>query len=100
MLDRRPAAGETHDGLGELQHAPLARVADVHRLFYAALEKADDPFDQIRDEAETASLLALAVNGELLAANGLKTQLRNDAAVVRAHARAVGIEDAHDSGVQ
>ena len=47
--------------------------------------------------AEAARLLAVAVDGQRLAAQGLADEVGHDAAVVQAHARAIGVEDAHDA---
>ena len=63
----------------------------------SVLEQADDAFDQVRDVAEAASLLALAVDRDRLAPERLLHEVGKDAAVVQAHPRAVGVEDAHDS---
>ena len=54
------------------------------------------PFDQIGDVAEAASLLALTVERDRLAPKRLFHEVGEDPAVVQAHPRAVGVEDAHD----
>src|SRR5690606_7068761 len=52
------------------------------------------------DVAEGPGLLAAAEDGEAFAAQGLHDEVRYDAAIVRAHARAVGVEDAADLDLQ
>ena len=49
--------------------------------------------------AEAAGLLAFAEHGERFAAQRLADERGDDAAVVEAHARAVGVEDADDVGI-
>ena len=68
---------------GELQHGHLARVADVHRRRLVAPEEAEDALDQVGDVAEAARLRAVAVDRERLAAQRLRDEVRDDAAVVR-----------------
>ena len=51
------------------------------------------------DVAEAARLRAVAVDRERLAAQRLHDEVRDDAAVARPHARAVGVEDADDARV-
>ena len=87
------------DPLGQLPHRELARVADVHRIAPVALEQAVDAVDQVGHIAEGARLRAVAVDREGIAPQRLHDEVRHHAAVVRAHARAVGIEDPDDARV-
>ena len=52
--------------------------------------------DQVVDVAEGARLAAVAVDGDRLVRERLHDEVGDDAAVVRVHARAVGVEDARD----
>ena len=65
----------------------------------AGAGEAHDAVDEVRDEAEGAGLRAVAVDGEGLAAQGLHHEVGDDAAVVGLQARAVGVEDADEVGV-
>ena len=85
------------DGLGELQHRHLGRVADVHRQVVIAHHQPVDAFDQIGDVAKAARLRALAENRDGLVRERLADERRHDAAVVQPHPRAVGVEDADDA---
>ena len=58
------------------------------------LHQPHEPVDQIVDVAERAGLAALAVDRDVLAAQRLDDEVGHHAAVVRVHARAVGVEDA------
>ena len=59
-----------------------------------------EAFDQVVDIAETAGLAAVAVDGDVLAAQRLDDEVAHHPAVVRMHARAVGVEDADDLDVE
>src|SRR5580700_11354648 len=61
--------------------------------------KTDEAVHFIADVAEAAGLAAIAVNGEVFAADGLLHKVGDDAAIVQLHARTVGIEDANDASV-
>src|SRR5206468_4248917 len=86
--------------LGELPHRELVRVANVGRIGAAVLEQADDALDEIVHIAEGTRLRAVTVHGERLAAQRLHDEVRYDAPIVRTHAGAIGIEDAHDARVE
>ena len=89
--------GSLDDGLGELQHRHLGRVADVHRQLIIAHHQAVDAFDQIRDITKTARLGAFAEHRDGPIRQRLAHERRHDAAIVQAHPGAVGVEDADDT---
>ena len=60
-------------------------IAEVDRLGEVGVEQPDDPLDQVGDVAEAAGLLALAVDGDRLAAQGLLHEIGQDPAVVEPH---------------
>ena len=60
---------------------------------------AHERLDDVVDVGERSRLLAVAVDLEILAAQRRDAEIRNHAAVVDRHPRAVGIEDAHDADV-
>ncbi len=64
-----------------------------------APHQADDPFDEIVHVLHAPRLAPLAVDGEGFAGEGLLDKVRHHPAVVGAHPRAEGVEDAHDAGV-
>ena len=72
-------------------------IAEIDRAGAAlpAVHEAQEAVDEIVDKAERAGLRTVAIDRDGLP-QGLDDEIGNDAAVVRAHARAVGIEDAAD----
>jgi len=85
---------------GELEHGEFAGVADVDRAGERrVVHEADEALDQVVHVAERAGLGAIAVDGEILAAQGLDDEVGNDAAVIGMHARAVGVENPDDADV-
>ena len=93
------AAGDADDHLGQLQDRELGRVAEVHRLVVVAVDQAQEALDQVGHEAERARLAPVAEDRERLVLERLADEGRDRAPVVRAHARAVGVEDPRDVGV-
>ena len=61
--------------------------------------RGEDAVDEVGDVAEAAGLLAVAVDGEGFAAQGLHHEVGDDTAVVWLQAGAVGVEDADQVGV-
>src|SRR5205085_11015047 len=59
-----------------------------------------EPFDGVVDVAEAARLLAVAVDGERVAAQRLDDEVAHHPAVTRRQARAVAVEQAHDADRQ
>ena len=96
------ARGPRHaqDCLGQLEQRHLVRIAEVHRQMLAARGEHLEAADRVLDIAEAAGLGAVAEDGERLALEGLPQEGRDGAAVVRAHARPVRVEDPGDAGVE
>ena len=63
------------------------------------IQQAHDAIHQVVHVAEGARLLAVAVDGERLSEQGLLEEVGQGAAVLQVHARAVGVEDAHDARI-
>ena len=65
----RVAACEPQDQFSQLQHRELLRVPEIHRAGKApfGFHHAQHAFDEVIDEAETAGLIPLAVNRQILA---------------------------------
>ncbi|MDE2237079.1 MAG: ATP-dependent DNA helicase RecQ, partial [Elusimicrobia bacterium] len=95
--DPRAGAGQPLDRLGQAQDGQLAGVADVDGRLDVGAQQGVDAADQVRDMAEAARLASLAVDGQGFAGEGLGDEIRHGPAVVLAHARPVGVEDAHDA---
>src|SRR5579885_60903 len=95
--DSAPGTGGANDFPGELQHRQFRRVADVHGQIVIAHHQPVDAFDQVGNVTEAAGLSALAEDGDGLVFERLTDEGRHDAAIVKAHPRAVGVEDAHDA---
>ena len=92
-------AGGGLDGFGELEHGHFSRVADVHGERGVAHHEAIDSFNKVGAITEAAGLAAVAEDGHGFAAEGLADEGGDDAAVVEAHAGAVGVKDADDAGL-
>ena len=89
-------AQERADALRKLQNCDLLGVADIGRLVFFRHHQPVYALDQIRDVAETARLPAVSIDGDGLAGERLVHEVRQGAAIVEAHPRAIRIKDAHD----
>src|SRR5229473_2722762 len=67
-----PAPRRAADRLGELEQRELVGVAQVHGQPVAALPDREQAVDQVVHVAEAARLRAVAEDGEILAADGLR----------------------------
>ena len=74
-------------------------VADVDRCGQLRVEQGEEAADLVVDVGERACLAAVAEDRDRLASQRLDEEVRDGASVVRAHPRAVGVEDAHDAHV-
>ena len=99
MDDRAVAAGRLQNLFGELKHRPLGRVADVDRPGLFRDGQLINAVNQVGDIAERAGLLAVAEDRQRLPAQGLADKGRDDAPVIEAHPRPVGVENPNDLGV-
>src|SRR3954452_8157422 len=97
--DLRARPRDLDDRLGQLEQGELVRVADVDGLVQPRLGEADHAPDQVVDVAEGPRLLALAEHRDRAVLQRLAQEGRDGPAVVRAHARPVGVEDADDRRV-
>ena len=102
MFQGRAGAGEVDHLFGQFAHAEFDRVAEVHgaKKFIGAVHQADEAVDHVAHVAERAGLLAIAVEGDRLVLQRLHDEVRHHTAVVRVHARAVGVEDARNFDAQ
>src|SRR5208337_1947041 len=89
------------DQLGELEHRELNWVADVHGTCEALLSfhHRHQGVHEVVDVAEGSGLRAIAIDGDVFSFQGLHDEIAHYAAIVRVHARAVGVEDPHDLDV-
>src|SRR5580704_75113 len=85
--------------LGALEDGELVGVADIDRQMFGGLGKAHEAVDFVADIAEAAGLAAVAVDGEVLAAESLLHEIRYYAAIIQLQARTVGVEDADDARI-
>ena len=97
ISEREP--GHLDDRLGQLEQRELVRVADVHRQVLAGLRQRDHAGDQVLDVTERAGLAAVAEHRDRPVGERLAQERRDRPAVVRAHPRAVGVEDPDDRRV-
>ena len=88
---RGDAVGALHvldnvaDEAGELEDGELVAVAEVDRPRLARVHERDQAVDEVVDVLERARLRAVAVHGQVLAAQGLHDKVGDDAAVERVH---------------
>ena len=94
--DARPRSGQLDDPVSQFLDGELVRIAQIDRAgeVVAGRHQTHEAIDQVIDIAEGARLPAVAVKRDLLAAQGLNDEVGHHPAVVRVHARAVGVEDA------
>ena len=97
--DPARAAGDLDDLLRHRAQRHLAGVSDVDGAHVVRAQQAPDALHEIVDVAERAGLRPIAEQGHVLAADRLPEEVRNGPAVVDLHARAEGVEDAHDADV-
>jgi hypothetical protein len=91
-LGRR--AGKGDDPLGKLKDAGFAGVPQVDRTDeIVGIHEPDEPFNQVGHKAEGAGLGAVAVDGDIFAAQRLDGEVGDHPAVMLSHPRAVGVED-------
>ena len=82
--------------LRQLAHAELVRIADVDRTgeVVCGFHQSYQPVDLVVYIAERARLATIAIDRNGFALQCLDNEVGHDPAVVRVHARAVGIENA------
>ena len=90
---------EPVDGFGEFGNADLLWITDVDGVVFLRCEQLVNASDQIGDIAEAAGLFAIPINGEGFTVESLEDEVGYSAAIIDVHARAVGVEDAHDAGI-
>jgi hypothetical protein len=97
VADLHLLVDEATDLVRKVEDRLLVRVADVDGRGVVGIHELDEAADEVRDLLEGARLRALALNRERLALERLDDEVRDDAAVVRVHARAKRVEDARDA---
>ena len=87
--------GQANHLVREFAHGELLRVTDVDGTgeIVRGIHGSDHRLDQIVDIAEAPGLLTVAVDRDVLAPERLHHEIADHAAVVRLHARPVGVED-------
>src|SRR5450759_5106419 len=97
--DQAAAAGELADAFGQGEDTQLLRVAQVDRAGQVGVQQRQDASDQVVDVTDGAGLGTVTGDGQWLFGQCLADEGRDRATVVRSHPRAVGVEDAGDTGV-
>ena len=85
------------DGLGELHNGELVARTNVDRSSLLAVHEQDQTVDEVVDVLERSGLLAVTVDGHVLALERLDDKVGDDSAVVRVHPGAKGVEDSGNS---
>ncbi len=102
--DVRRRAGEFLHELGEFANGEFAGVAEVDRAMHVrriigCFHHCDDAANEIIDITERAGLFTVAIERDVITFERLADEVADDSTIVRMHARAVGVEDAHDPDV-
>ena len=89
-------AGHRNDLAREFQDGEFARVAQIHGAgeIIGGVHEPHQAVHQVIYVTKRTGLLAIAVDGDRLALQSLDDEVGDNPAIVRVHARAVGIEDA------
>ena len=94
----RLAACEADDHFGQFQHSELTGVADVDGTHEIIL-RGHHPYHtlhEVIDILETAGLLSVTIDGDVLSLQRTHHEVRHHSAVVGLHLGAVGVEDAYE----
>ena len=98
MDQARGGPGQGDDPFGQGPDGEFARIAQVHGAgdLVRRVHEAQYALDEVVDEAEGPGLEPLAIEGDVLALQGLDDEVGNHPPVIGMHARAIGIEDPGD----
>ncbi|CUX63599.1 hypothetical protein AGR5A_Lc90192 [Agrobacterium genomosp. 5 str. CFBP 6626] len=96
MDNARAGIRHADDDIGELPHRNFTRIAEIDRpdAVLRLGRKSQETVNEIVDIAEGARLAAIAINGDVGTLQCLHDEVGNNASVIRAHARPIGVEDA------
>ena len=102
MDDVQRGPDERGDHFGQLEKGDLVGIAEVEHFARQCVIGGEpvDAVDEIVNEAEAPRLPAVTVYRQGDARQRVGDELRNDATVSRAHARAVRVENSDDARVQ
>mmetsp|Transcript_12336 Transcript_12336/g.31881 ORF Transcript_12336/g.31881 Transcript_12336/m.31881 type:complete len:224 (-) Transcript_12336:663-1334(-) len=85
--------------LSKLFDRVLVRVAEVARLVVVRVHELEEALDKVVYVLEGARGLAVPVDGDVLALEGLDDEVGHHTPVVRVHARPEGVENPRDANV-
>src|SRR5579864_746039 len=88
-----------NDALGAFENRELIGITNVHGKMFGRVGEPEDAVNLIDHVTKAARLAAVAIYGQVFTAQGLLHEVGNDAAIVQLHARAVGVEDANNAGI-
>ena len=96
------ALGTRHgdDLAGQVQHGDFTGVAEIDRGGHVGQHELVEAVDQIAVMADAARLLAIAIDGQIVALEGLDGEVRHGPTVVLAHALAIRIEYARNAHIR
>ena len=83
----------------EFKHRKLTRITEINRTVTdgcGRLHEANKTLDEIIAIAEGAGLLAIAIDRDGFALQGLHNKIRDDTTILRVHARTIGVENTSD----
>jgi hypothetical protein len=87
------------DEFCELEDREFVWVADVDGASLGRVHKRNKPVDEIVDVLEGARLRAIAVHGQILAAERLDDEVGYDTTIERVHARAIRVENTRNADI-
>ena len=100
MHDLRLSADFLEHDLGQLEHGEFTRITNVDRSNrFRLLHQPQEALNEVIDIAEGTRLRSVAINRDILPAQGLDDEVRDDATVIRVHAGTVSVENPHDADV-
>ena len=98
VLQHRARGRHPPDQLGQPAHRDLLGVPDVDRTGVFTTGHRQQAAHRVRHVAQRSGLLPISGDGDGVASQRLGDEVRHHPSVVRAHVRAVGVEDARYPG--
>src|ERR1022692_5222957 len=96
-LTRRPRDGNYFSRA--LQDRELRRIPDIYRFMFLRSRQAENAIHFVAHVAETSRLAAIAINGQIFAAQRLPHKVWDHPPIVDLHPRSIGIKDAQNARV-
>mmetsp|Transcript_11584 Transcript_11584/g.32911 ORF Transcript_11584/g.32911 Transcript_11584/m.32911 type:complete len:279 (+) Transcript_11584:1155-1991(+) len=99
QLDFTVGFGHVLDVGSKVLDGVLVRIAEVDRAVVLSVHELVQTIDKVRHILEGPSLLAIAVDGNILVLQGLDDEVRDDSTIVGVHSRSERVEDTGDTNL-